>query len=610
MNYETKGMFITLLMKIFVTILFLFAQSLLFSNNQETDSLEQQLLTLQGYERYDVLIRLTKSELFRQPDLSLEYAKEAQTLAEEAGNNQESYIALKYIGMSYIVIGNSEKAIGILSGLLEIYSELGEDTETGKINNLLGIAYVNLDQHNLALDHYLKALIINEKNKNKAGITKNYNNLGIVYYELGNFEKALEYFKNALRIYEEKQVDGSLFGSDAEISLPVGNISMIYKEMQIYDTALMYAKRALDLNVKSGNDYGVEGTMNNIGYIYDGMQEYSLAIEAYKQSLEINKKVNDKWSIANTNINIANSYINSGNYDKAVPHLDQALLIAKDINSRSLMIFAYETYSSLYKQKELYKKSLDYYLIMTELKDSVFTEEKNRQITEMQTKYETKKKEIENLALKKDNEIQQLKISRKNILIYSLSAGVIVILFLLILNFIQFRRRLRSYKLLAEKNLEIVKAEREYSLLTESVDNERTNDDLSPNEKNKGLEDDSLVLIKKLNIYMNEEKPYLYGNITLNDISNKLNTNRSYLSKLINEYYNQNFNRFINEYRIKNARQLLADHTNKHLSIEGIGQMAGFKSMSTFFTCFKKYTGITPSYFRDSIKEGVKRNRV
>ncbi|MCK4700245.1 MAG: tetratricopeptide repeat protein, partial [Bacteroidales bacterium] len=153
-------------MKTLFVVLFLFAHSLLFSNNPETDSLKQQLLTLQGYERYDVLIRLAKTELFRQPDLSLEYAKEAQTLAEEAGNNQESYIALKYIGMSYILIGNSEKAIVILSELLEIYSELGEETEAGKINNLLGIAYLNLDQHDLALDHFLKSLVVNEKNKN------------------------------------------------------------------------------------------------------------------------------------------------------------------------------------------------------------------------------------------------------------------------------------------------------------------------------------------------------------------------------------------------------------------------------------------------------------
>ncbi|MCK4676761.1 MAG: tetratricopeptide repeat protein [Bacteroidales bacterium] len=578
-------MSLKLLIKALFVVLFLFAQSFLFSNNPEIDSLEQQLLTLQGYERYDVLIRLTKSEQFRQPGLSLEYAKEAQTLAEEAGNNQESYIALKYIGMSYIVMGNSEKAIGILSELLEIYSELGEETEAGKINNLLGIAYVNLDQHNLALDHFLKSLVVNEKNKNKAGITKNYNNLGIVYYELGNFEKALEYFKNTLRLYEEKQADGSLFGSDAEISLPVGNISMIYKEMQIYDTALMYAKKALDLNLKSGNDYGVAGTMNNIGYIYDGMQEYSSAIEAYKQSLEINKKVNDKWSIANTNINIANSYINSGNYDKALPYLDQALLIAKDINAKDLMIFAYETYSSLYKQKELYKKSLDYYLIMTELKDSVFTEEKNRQITEMQIKYETEKKENENLALIKDNEIQQLKISRKNIFIYSLSAGVAIILFLLILNFIQFQRRLRSYKQLAEKNLEIVHFEKE----------------IKQKPKVDSGNGQTTELVQKLIDYMENEKPYLLSDVNFTDICKHMNTNRSYLSGAINNHYRINFTQLINRYRIKDARILLSDTKYDHISVEGIGEMVGFVSRSVFYKNFKTLTGITPSFFRDSI---------
>ena len=111
-------------------------------------------------------------------------------------------------------------------------------------------------------------------------------------------------------------------------------------------------------------------------------------------------------------------------------------------------------------------------------------------------------------------------------------------------------------------------------------------------------ENNHYALLEKLNNYMIEEKPYLFNNITLEDICKELETNRTYLSQIINANYSQHFNEYINSFRIKEALQLLADSKYAHISIEGIGQMAGFKSKAVFHQNFKKFTGITPMYFR------------
>jgi AraC-like DNA-binding protein len=71
---------------------------------------------------------------------------------------------------------------------------------------------------------------------------------------------------------------------------------------------------------------------------------------------------------------------------------------------------------------------------------------------------------------------------------------------------------------------------------------------------------------------------------------------------MIKDNFNRNFNGFINELRIKEARRLLADSKYDHLSIEGIGAMAGFSTKVTFHSIFKRQIGITPSYFRNSIQ--------
>jgi AraC-like DNA-binding protein len=72
-----------------------------------------------------------------------------------------------------------------------------------------------------------------------------------------------------------------------------------------------------------------------------------------------------------------------------------------------------------------------------------------------------------------------------------------------------------------------------------------------------------------------------------------------YVSQVINEYYQQNFNTFLNSYRIKEACKRLGDleHYGNY-TIEAISESVGFKSRSTFVSSFKRITGLTPSQYQ------------
>jgi YesN/AraC family two-component response regulator len=247
-----------------------------------------------------------------------------------------------------------------------------------------------------------------------------------------------------------------------------------------------------------------------------------------------------------------------------------------------------------------YKSAYEYMKIARIMQSRFYRERINSQINEMSAKYESEKKEKENFKLRLENEIKELKLNTKTKTINILFAGIIGIGGLLLILFLQYYQKKKAYNSLVKRNLEIVNAEKEYGNITKT-------DGMSPIGRISVLQSDNLTkeskeLIDRLNAYMINEKPYLFSDIKLEDVSLKLDTNRTYLSKLVNEHYNKNFNDFINEFRIKTARQLLVDPDKKHISIEGIGQMAGFNARSTFFTCFKKFTGISPSYFRQSIK--------
>ena len=105
------------------------------------------------------------------------------------------------------------------------------------------------------------------------------------------------------------------------------------------------------------------------------------------------------------------------------------------------------------------------------------------------------------------------------------------------------------------------------------------------------------LLITNLEKHLEKEKPYLNNDLKLDDLSQALNTNRQYLSQIINETYNQNFFTLINNYRINEAKKLFFNKEHEQLSIMGVANSVGFNSKSTFNTLFKKYTGLTPSGF-------------
>jgi AraC-like DNA-binding protein len=56
----------------------------------------------------------------------------------------------------------------------------------------------------------------------------------------------------------------------------------------------------------------------------------------------------------------------------------------------------------------------------------------------------------------------------------------------------------------------------------------------------------------------------------------------------------------VNNYRVEEAKGVLENPENDHLSIEGIGFDAGFKSRSAMYSAFKKQTGHTPGHFRSA----------
>lgn len=104
--------------------------------------------------------------------------------------------------------------------------------------------------------------------------------------------------------------------------------------------------------------------------------------------------------------------------------------------------------------------------------------------------------------------------------------------------------------------------------------------------------------LQRLELHMEQQKPYLNPDITLEILADEISINPRILSQLINETYQKNFKSYILEYRIKESMKLLSDTRHHKLTVLEVLYQVGFNSKSTFNNQFKLYTNQTPLEFK------------
>lgn len=99
-----------------------------------------------------------------------------------------------------------------------------------------------------------------------------------------------------------------------------------------------------------------------------------------------------------------------------------------------------------------------------------------------------------------------------------------------------------------------------------------------------------LDLLEKKEIYKDPE-------LRINDISKMLHTNRTYVSKTVNQTIGCNFSDFINSYRVEHTKKLLLENKLETMSLVEIAEKSGFSNMNSFYRAFRRAEGISPKQF-------------
>jgi YesN/AraC family two-component response regulator len=160
---------------------------------------------------------------------------------------------------------------------------------------------------------------------------------------------------------------------------------------------------------------------------------------------------------------------------------------------------------------------------------------------------------------------------------------------------ILYNRKKEAYR-------ELVRKSQEWAQVTDVDDapsvEHKNSAELTDQRQNKEPDKTDLLIMKDIERAMSQDKLYKDAELSIDSLADKLGAKRHYVSGAINRCTKKNFNTFVNEYRIKEAVNLLSSADAKSFTIENIAWETGFADRQNFYRVFKKITGLTPAEFK------------
>ncbi len=351
------------------------------------------------------LLLLSSLGVQAQPDSLIQKLNEAEN------DTQRAYAIYDISVKTY----QSEPKISRVFGdsALKLFKSLGMNEMAGRASSHMGILFKNTGEFEKAISYQIDALKYSEMTGDVRSVAVACNNIGILYKTLARFDEALPYYRRSLAACLE-------MGFPRGVAMCLSNIGTIHDAKQNLDSAVVYYQFALDTATK----YDIVGAkavaLNNLGEIYAKQDKEEIALPYFYRVLELDQESGDKHGEVYSLINVGNSLKVLKRFDEAVPYFEKALSQSKELGANNLENLVYHSMADYYGEKGDFKSAFEYHQKHIQLKDSIYNLEKMAQLEELKTKYETEKKEQENVQLRNEAEIKELKIDQQSLQITAL----------------------------------------------------------------------------------------------------------------------------------------------------------------------------------------------
>ena len=319
--------------------------------------------------------------------------------------NDDYLISLSYMVRGFVLQNKSEldKALVLYDSSLVLARKRGDTAAMASIYNNIGNTYRIKGEYGMALK-YLYESVGFCRNDTSCFVSK-LGNIASIHYAQGEFEKAIKIFLEISVVFKKKKNSRHLLST-------YSNLAECYRQIKSYEEAMDYATKVLELSIGEGDIRTQAMAYSRIGNINVTLNKDSEARTNFNKSIEISEKTNYYSGLVQSYASLAKLDIKYKNYKSAIKNANKNLKYAMELGALLQLERSYILLSEIYENTGNYDKAYEYLILKNTISDSIYREQEQNKMSELQTKYETKEKEQKIALLEKDKLIKQTEIEK------------------------------------------------------------------------------------------------------------------------------------------------------------------------------------------------------
>lgn len=524
------------------------------------------------------------------------------TRIEKSNNNLHKSFAYGIKSYLYQLKGDSIKSKQFYKQAFTFLDKIPASSNKTKLHAYLlnygGLAEWKRGNLSNAIIRYQEGKKLSEKENDVLQIVKFGYNVSSIYAEAENYSFAIAEAKKCDKLLDKNQFEFTKDNFDnnkSNINQNIGSyfeLSFQSKNKEVLDSAIVYYKKA----IRFSNDLKSKkiSAQSALGNVYTLKGDNKKAIEVYQKFLINAKEINATSDLPNVIYNIAIAYFNSKKYDIALLYFKKSDSIYNTTKTNESFFL-----DSNYFQANIYEIKKDHIEAFKNAKKYLDN------FNEYTNKLNNEKEAVNFTLINQSDKNEMLTIEKKyknEILIKNLSLGFLIFIFALLITLLIYYRfkKIDNDKkiktlLLEFKSQNLIKNEEEgfnYSqkeLFKEQ--NSKVNNSISID-----VEKESEIIMKLKKLI--DKKEFLKNDFTQQYVANKIKTNTTYLSYVVNKNFEKTFGEYVNELKINYAiNEMISNPIYRKYSTQAIAESVGFKNAVSFTKSFNKRTGVTPVQF-------------
>lgn len=351
---------------------------------------------------------------------------------------------------SLLIDNKYKRALVYQQEALELLKSEKSKAYYGLLSNM-SITYKQAQNYDEALSSLLevRTYFLEQEDKKSLAIVEN--NLGELYREnFEDFNIAIEHYHRAIKL--NQSIDNS-----NQLAQNYHNLSLSFNKLKQQDSANFYIQKAIDIKTVNGDLGGLASSYYALGSIELENNEYDKAIASFQKSVDISEEFKITPGLYHSNLGIANAQLAKGNKTEALKYYNKVEEVTEQVDSYEMKAGIAKNLLEFYKSERDFENAFLYSEKIQQIQDSISATQSIERLNELRVQYESSLAETENKVLKERETAQKQKIEMQNVFLIGSGIALVGFAILIVILYRSNKLKKTAYKEVHSKTEELEK---------------------------------------------------------------------------------------------------------------------------------------------------------